>query len=130
MSSTLTYGFVKPATGDKGSTFWGQLEADIQQLNDHNHNGTNSAKLDASSSMAVVQNLTTTAWTEVDGTFHKTITIPAALTNVGGTVDDYSIQFRDFTTGEVAYLSFIKASSTQITVYTNDPTTTRKIYYT
>jgi hypothetical protein len=34
MATTLSYGFEKPATGDKGTVFWPALEDNIQQLHE------------------------------------------------------------------------------------------------
>lgn len=45
MATTLTYGLVKPVTGDPGSTWFPAIEGDITQLDAHNHDGANSAQL-------------------------------------------------------------------------------------
>ena len=47
MATTLSYGFVRPATGDKGSVFFPALEDNITQLNSHDHDGTDSALMTA-----------------------------------------------------------------------------------
>lgn len=45
MAVTLTYGLVKPVTGDRGAVWFPAIENDIIQLDAHDHNGTNSAQL-------------------------------------------------------------------------------------
>lgn len=45
---TLTYGFKKPQVTDKGAIVFPALEANWQQVNDHNHDGVNSALISAS----------------------------------------------------------------------------------
>lgn len=62
MSITLSYGYKKPQTGDKGSTWFPDLEADIQQLNDHVHNGINSAKIPTTNIDPVKQSLLSANW--------------------------------------------------------------------
>ena len=54
---TLSHGYEKPETGDKGSVFFPALEDNIQKLNDHNHNGLNSELLTAAASAAVTQTI-------------------------------------------------------------------------
>lgn len=82
MSIELSYGYKKPQTGDKGSTFFPELEANIQQLNDHAHNGSNSAQIPSTNILCVKVSLSDPvlgqpAWTfESPGKFYKEIEIP------------------------------------------------------
>ena len=46
---TLTYGFKKPQVTDKGPVVFPALEANWQQVNDHNHDGANSALISPNS---------------------------------------------------------------------------------
>lgn len=78
---TLTFGYKKPQTGDRGSVFWPALEDDIQQLNDHTHNGVNSANITSAAVTAVTQTFASGAWTTVgDGTFTLSVTHSAGTT--------------------------------------------------
>ncbi len=121
MATTLSYGFQKPATGDKGSVFWPILESDIQKLNDHTHNGSNSAKITAASQVAVTQAVLAASWSSLGaGYYRQLVTLPASLTNNGGTVDDFCLQFRNAANGRVMVLSSEKVSSTTYYVYIND----------
>lgn len=130
MSTTLSYGFVRPATGDKGSTFWGQLENDITQLNDHTHNGSDSALLTATSFLAVSQTISAASWAHQGaGTYRQTVTMPASITTNGGVFDDYLIQFRDNTSGQVITPTVERVTPTTFYVYINDNTITLKAKY-
>jgi hypothetical protein len=106
MATTLTYGFQRPASGDKGSVFWPILEDNITQLNAHSHNGTDSALLSAASSVATQQTVTNVGWVlDSGGLYKQTVTMPSVLTSTGGTYDKYSIEIRDGTTGRRLLLS-------------------------
>jgi hypothetical protein len=63
MSITLSYGYKKPQTGDKGSSWFPDLEHDIQQLNDHTHNGVTSAKI-PTTNISPVKYVLSGSWTE------------------------------------------------------------------
>jgi hypothetical protein len=121
MPTTLSYGFVKPQTGDKGSVFFPDLEDNIQQLNDHTHNGTNSAKLTAAAMTATTQAILSASWSLLgDGIYRQLVTVPASLTGNGGTYDNHAVQFRNTANGRMLYLSTEKASSTTYYLYIND----------
>lgn len=132
MASTLTYGFVKPATGDKGSVFWPAMEDNFQQLNDHTHDGVDSSLLAAGGSRSVTQAVSAASWGADlgGGTYRQLVTLPAGLTSTGGTYDDFSIQLRDSTTGEPVLNRIAKVSSTTYYIYTNDNTLAIKAVYT
>lgn len=78
MAITLSYGYKKPQTGDKGSTFFPDLEADIQQLNDHAHNGSNSARIPSTNISAVTVAIASGAtWVlEGSGKYYQEVLIP------------------------------------------------------
>ncbi len=131
MADTLNYGFIKPQTGDPGSVFWPALEDNIQQTNDHTHNGSNSSRLSAASSTAVVQSVVGTGWDSAGGgLFFKPITLPSSLTSAGGTYDDYSIEIRNSANDRRVFLETVKSSATTFTIYSNDDSLAVKILYT
>lgn len=78
MATTLNYGFILPNTGDKGSVWFPALETNITKLADHNHNGSNSAKIPSTSISAVTVAISSgVAWTlESAGKYYQEITIP------------------------------------------------------
>lgn len=114
---TLSKGFKKPQDGDKGSVFWDALEDDIQQLNDHTHNGANSSKLETSAVTAKIQEITASWGSISDGRYSKVVTLPS-----GYLFDEIMISFRDWTTGNHYSLQVDKVSSNSYRVYTNDNT--------
>lgn len=78
---TLSYGYKKPQTDDLGSTFFPALEADIQQLNDHNHNGINSAPLSGASITKTSQSISSAGWVATSGgRYRQEVTLPGTLT--------------------------------------------------
>lgn len=117
MSTTLTYGFVKPQTGDLGSTFWADLENDIQKLNDHTHNGTNSPKITAAAVTAVTQSILAASWSSTGtvGLYRQLVTIPGTLASI----DDVKPNFKD-SSGDYYNLRTEKVSTTTYYVYIND----------
>lgn len=126
MATTLSNGYVKPQSGDLGSVFWLALEDNIQQLNDHTHDGVDSEKLTASSSDAVSQTLSSGSWSLVaNGIYRQLGTVPSGMT-----VDLCNISFRHGTSGDYLYLAVTKASSTTYYVYINDSSIDVKAVYT
>lgn len=118
---TLTKGFKKPQNPDTGDVFFPALENDIQQLNDHTHNGTDSQILALAS-----QSIASGAWTSAaskTGMYVQTITVPAAFT-----YDTCVVNFK-LSTGEQIYPSVERASSTTYKVYSPDNTLTFTAYY-
>jgi len=78
---TLSFGFKKPEDGDKGNIFFPALEDNIQQLNDHDHNGTNSKKIPSSSVEAVTETILAANWIEItpDNLWQQQITVPSGI---------------------------------------------------
>jgi hypothetical protein len=115
----LSYLFKKPTTGDRGNILFQALEDNIQKLNDHTHNGTNSSKLAGSSITAdiTVTNLIPDV-NEGEGTWSKLVNLPS-----GYTYDGQRIQFRlNASPFEYVYPKFEWISASQIKYYTNDTT--------
>ena len=119
MATTLSYGFIQPQNGDKGSTWFPALNTNIQKLNDHTHDGSNSALITAASISKGQVSIASGSWTS-DGTgrYKQDITVPA-----GFNMDDYSIQFR-ISGGENVLLSYDRLTATTFRVYTCDNTKT------
>lgn len=124
---TLTYGFQKPETGDKGSVFWEALEENIQQLNDHTHNGSDSAQLTPAAMAGQTQSVAA-SWTSVgNGLYRQLITMPGTLQ-----FDDVSMRMY-ITNGDDAnyeiYPSILKVTANTFYIYVNDNTLTLKVIY-
>lgn len=113
---TLSYGFQKPQSGDKGSVFFPALENNFQQLNDHTHDGSNSSPLTAKSSTAVTQAISSGAWVDQGGgTYRQTVTMPSGIA-----WDTHAIELRDSSTNENMLLRVAKVTATTYYVYIND----------
>lgn len=127
---TLSYGYLKPETGDHGSIFFPALEDDIQQLNDHNHDGVNSVKLTAQSVTGVKDTTSIVAanWVLVGGgTYRMVVTTPPNIT-----YDDYARSYvitNGPDTGAEVNPTVVKISATQYYVYCNDNTVDMTILY-
>ena len=95
------------------------MESNIQQTNDHAHNGTDSQLLAITS-----QDITAGAWVATTGgTYRQAVTVPT-----GFSYDSCSILFK-LSTGEIIFPSVERISSTQYYVYTNDNSLAYKAYY-
>src|SRR5688572_16202434 len=118
---TLSYGFFKPQSGDKGSVFWEKLEDNFQQLNDHTHNGVNSSKLGPSAVTGVVQNLTAASWVLVaNGIYRQLVTMPGTL-QFNEVVMEFLINSGS-DSGNIYYPTVLRASDNTYYVYINDNT--------
>jgi len=116
MSTTLSYGFKLPDTGDRGASFFPDLEADIQQLNDHTHNGVDSAPLAITSVALTTQAIASGSWVSLgSGSYRQLVTLPGSLT-----YDAISLQFRITASKDIIQPTIEKASSTTYYIYTND----------
>lgn len=123
----LSYLFKKPQTGDKGSVFWPALEEDIQKMNDHTHNGSNSSRLVGSSISATTQAITAGVWVPVvvGSLYRQQVTLPGTML-----YDDYLIVFKDQATPKSQlFLSTEKISSNSYYVFINDSSKSITAYY-
>lgn len=122
---TLSFGFKKPVTGDKGTVFWPALEDDITQLNAHTHNGTNSSLLTSASINSLTQNVSAAGWVATSGgQYRQVVTMPGTTL-----YDNYFMVYRDQTTKEQLFLATEKISSNTFYVYTNDNSLAITVYH-
>ena len=122
---TLTYGFKKPQSQDKGPVVFPALEQNIQQLNDHTHNGTDSAPLAPASTLAVTQVLTPAGWvaTAIPGLFSRVVTAPAGIN-----LNNVQMSFR-LSDGSVFLPTVRVLSSTQYELFINEPAETVSVVF-
>lgn len=121
---TLSYGFKKMQDGDLSDVWFDEVANNMQLLNDHTHNGTNSSKISAKGVQAFTQSLPNTNWVPSGSIYSQPVTIPG-----GELYDNYAILFKT-TAGEAVFLSPVKTSSTTYTIYSNDSTLGLVAYYT
>lgn len=90
MPTTTSYGYTKPTDGDRG--FWNSLNTNVQQLNDHAHNGVNSAKIAPTAITKATQSILAAAWSSSGGgNYTQTVTLPAGyLFSTGLSVKFYN----------------------------------------
>ena len=121
MPITLSFGYIKPETGDRGSVWFPDLEDNFQQLNDHTHDGTDSAKippssLDKSSFNQTILAATWTAGTDGNGNFTVLQTVPAGVTEI----NDFFVRFIRSASGDIVYPTFTRVSGTTYNVTLNE----------
>lgn len=115
MATTLSYGYKKPATGDLGDVWFPALEDNIDRLNGHSHDGTDSAKLQSTSTKASHSTVASGSFVDQgDGYWRATVSMPA-----GTDFDDYLIIVKDPSTQDQMYLKVEKLSDTQFYIYIN-----------
>lgn len=125
MATTLSFGFVKPQSGDRGSVFFPALEDNIQQLNDHTHDGADSAKIPSSSVTATTASADSASWSSLgSGRYRQAITMPAGMD-----FDDYQVICRDSATGHQVLATIEKINDSSFYVYTNDNSLTYGVYF-
>jgi hypothetical protein len=116
--TTLTYGLKLPASGDRGATLFAALEGNINQLDAHNHNGTNSPKLPGSSITGTVVPAGAGSWiADVNGMHYQTVTLGS-----GYDFDKQQILVKLTSTKEYVYPKMERVSASQVKVWTNDNT--------
>lgn len=110
----LSNGYKLPETGDFGDVWFPSLEDNIQRTNDHNHDGTNSNNIPATSLVAFVQTVAAGDFAP-DGD-RQSATI--SLAGGAGNIDQKTVVIRDAVSKNPIYLDIEKVSSTQIKLYT------------
>jgi hypothetical protein len=126
MAVTLSYGYIKNESGDRGSEFWPDLEFNIERINGHSHNGTDSALIPTSSIDTQVQTLLADDWEAVagqTGTYKQTVTVPS-----GVNLDKHLPRFKD-ANGNILLLSVDVLTTGTYDVYINDNTAVLQVAY-
>jgi hypothetical protein len=127
MSRTLSNGYKLPEKGDLGSSWFPDLEFDIQRLNDHTHNGQDSNKLTIVSISVITQILSAGDFAipeaPNDNVWRAEVECPA-----GVEIDKTNISFRDVTTKEKMYLKTEKIDETNFYVYSMFNINTEIVY--
>ncbi len=116
---TLSNGYKLPQVDDTGDTFFENLSFNIQRLNDHTHDGTDSERLTPTK-----QTLSAASWVFVDvDSYTLAVTMPAGLT-----YDDVGLEFR-LANGTVIYPTVTKTGSNSYSIgYTSNASDVVAIY--
>ena len=121
MSTTLTYGLKKPESGDRGTSVFTDLEDNIDLLDDHNHDGVNSALIPSTS--IAKESLGIGAWSgpNSNGLYTALLTFPS-----GRLPEDSIVKIQDATTKEdlshLTKIRVVNGSNIQYEIYSNDNT--------
>lgn len=125
MATTLSYGYVKPDTGDTGSVWFPALEDDITQLNDHNHDGVNSAPLSGAFLQPGLVQALAANWILVSsGVYEQTLTVPSSFN-----IDTSVIYFKRISDNSLIYGEIQKLSSTSFKIFSNTNTIGINVYF-
>lgn len=129
MATTLSNGYIRPDTGDRGATFFPALEQNIQRLNDHNHDGTNSERLSPTSIDNTLQTLSNVDWVLISpSVYRQLVTMPSTL-QFDGRVMQFQIN-SGANAGDLFYPSVEKVSANTYHVYINDNSVDVLVKYT
>lgn len=121
---TLSNGYKLPQTGDFGDVWFPALEDNLQQLNDHNHDGVNSEKLVSSDlQVSLVTALVGSFVDQGNGYYRATVLCPG-----GQAVSNFRISMRDPTSFEPIFGKIELASTAAVYVYLNSPQTVEVIF--
>jgi hypothetical protein len=80
----LSYGYQLPQSGDRGTIVFDALEDNITQLNSHDHDGTDSDRIDAFSLARSTVAVTSASWNVSGSYFKKTVTFPTGFSVANG----------------------------------------------
>lgn len=114
---TLSYGYKKPVTGDRGSVFFPGLEDTIDQLNSHSHNGVDSALVSGYNISKGSVSIANTSWvSEGNGNYYQSVNLTG-----GYNVNTCVLQFKK--TGSLGYIyptvEFLTTTSVKVIVNDN-----------
>lgn len=120
-STTLSRGYKSPNNPDTGNIWFPDITTDIQQLNDHTHNGADGAPLGKTQSIAAG------SWVAngTSGQYKQTVTLPTytnGAINYQLKFDEIHVQIRVTGTLEMAWPKIVKNGTNSFDVYTNDNT--------
>lgn len=124
---TLSKGFKQPEDGEKGQVVFDAIELNFSLLNDHTHNGTNSAQIPSSGLSKGTLNVSSASWITVDNGFKQTITLPGVYT-----LANCTMRFRVRTGANInrfIHPTIDPISTTQFELVVNDSTLDLEILF-
>jgi len=131
--TTLSYGYKRPATGDKGSVWFPALEDNITRLNGHNHDGSNSVALTPVAVTKFTSTISAASWVDDGGgNYSYVVTVPAGISGASSPFNDnkyYNMIILDSATKDRLHLGIEWETATTFTVRCNDNTLDVIIYY-
>ena len=124
MSTTLTYGRIKPTDGDRGSTWFDDLENNIDLNDAHTHDGVTSPSLPAKNLAKSTQTLLNTSWAAVAGqlgTYSQTVVLPSGVT-MANMMPKFQVSTVGAEEGNIIYPTVHQVSGTSYEIFINDNT--------
>lgn len=129
MATTLSKGYKKPTTGERGSSFFLALEDNIELSNSHAHTGVDGEPIAAKHLAKVTDTIASAAWSAVagqSGTYRQLVSVP----------EDYifdTAEMKFFVSGgpengHQLFPSVERVTDTSYYVYINDPITLKVTY--
>lgn len=126
MSTTTARGYRKPQTGDRG--WYSDLEFNIDRVDAHSHNGTDSVALPSSTITKSTQDVLAANWSsQGEGNYKQTLTLP-----LGYNWNDSQIRFYvngGPADGQEVLLSVKRVSTNTFDVFINDNSLELKAVY-
>jgi hypothetical protein len=122
---TTSYGYRVPEAGDraKGSLGWYEsIEFDIERLNDHSHNGIDSAQLNVNSFSPFTATLAAADWVVSGSGYSQDASTPVGIDDISNFNVKFIMTAPAGMVGEVAYLGYDRLTATTYRVYCNDNT--------
>lgn len=108
----LSYGFKQPQNGDLGSVWFPALNFDIQRLNDHNHDGSNSAFIDSTNIVGGSTPVLSANWVLAEtARYTQTLACP-----IDFNMTDFTITVYDTVTGDIVNPTLTAATPTSFVI--------------
>jgi hypothetical protein len=115
---TLTYGLKRPETNDRASVVFPALQANFEQLDDHDHDGDNSPRIPGTSLQTTIVTILSSAWgADLGGGYYEqTVNCPTGL--------DYDLAtvVVKLSTGEIIHPKITRVTGAQIKIRVFDNT--------
>jgi hypothetical protein len=118
MATTLSYGYINPANGDRGAVWFPALNSNIVRLNGHTHDGVDSALIPSSNLTSGTVSIPAASWTSNGtGSYKQDVTVPS-----GYSMDSCAITIKYGS--DIIYPTITKLTTTTFRIYTLDNTLT------
>lgn len=121
MSTTLPFGRKLPTDGDRGSSWFDDLEANIALDDAHTHDGVTSPLLPSTSIGKTTTAIANASWAAVAGqigTFSQTIVLPSGITMLN-MIPKFQIN-NGADLGDILYLTMQQITATSYELFIND----------
>ena len=127
-----TYGYQIPDTGDKAKGTDGWMAAivfNFNRLDDHNHDGINSALIPSSAFATYTSSILAANWVSNGSGYKQTITVPGDITEINNFTVKFVFTAPVGQVGQVAPLNYKRLTATTYEVYCSDNTAAFTAYY-